>query len=174
MATTILITDVTNGSIDLTDPNNPKWSGTGVFDKLIDAVTQNIKLQKELGLITGEDVAKVSIAGMESALAQSIAFVLQKQDTESKIELTKEQTLKTKYEVENILPAQKESINSQKQLYDRQKAGFNDNVRLKMYEYQLNSWGLMFSSGMLTTKPSIIDNDAVSTLHTQILNSLSV
>ena len=50
-------------------------------------------------------------------------------------------------------------------LLDRQREGFDDNKHQKLFEAQMNAWALMFSSGILTTKPDIIRDDAVSTLY---------
>ena len=48
---------------------------------------------------------------------------------------------------------------------DRQIEGFDDNIRQKMLEIQMNSWSMMFSSGLLEEKPKIICNDAVTDLY---------
>lgn len=65
--------------------------------------------------------------------------------------------------VDDILTASK-----QRDLYTRQITGFDDNKYQKLFESQLSSWGLMFSSGMLTEKPSIITGDKVSQLYTKL------
>jgi hypothetical protein len=53
----------------------------------------------------------------------------------------------------------------QSQLYARQREGFDDNLRHKMLDIQMNTWAMMFSSGLLTEKPDIITNDEVSDLY---------
>jgi hypothetical protein len=53
----------------------------------------------------------------------------------------------------------------QSQLYARQREGFDDDLRRKMLDIQMNTWAMMFSSGLLTEKPSIIQNDEVSDLY---------
>lgn len=50
-------------------------------------------------------------------------------------------------------------------LLNRQQAGFDDNKNQKLFEAQMNAWALMFSSGILEDKPTIIRNDAVSALY---------
>ena len=50
-------------------------------------------------------------------------------------------------------------------LLNRQKEGFDDNKYQKLFEAQMNAWALMFSSGLLTTKPQIISNDSASALY---------
>lgn len=75
---------------------------------------------------------------------------------------------------DDLQTAAKQRLNVEKQteLYQRQKEGFDDNKYQKLFESQLNAWGLMFSSGMLTTKPSIITGDRVSQLYTQLTSKL--
>jgi len=63
---------------------------------------------------------------------------------------------------------------AQVQLYDRQKQGFDDNFKFKAFDSQMNAWSVMFSSGMLTDKPTIISNDELSTLYTNIKNTLGI
>ena len=72
---------------------------------------------------------------------------------------------------DDMLTSAKQRLNIEKQteLYQRQKEGFDDNKYQKLFESQMNSWAVMFSSGLLTTKPSIIDSDKV----TQLYNNLT-
>ena len=75
---------------------------------------------------------------------------------------------------DDLLTAAKQRANIEKQteLYQRQKEGFDDNKYQKLFDSQINAWGLMFSSGMLTEKPAIITSDKVSQLYTQLTSSL--
>ena len=75
---------------------------------------------------------------------------------------------------DDVLTAAKQRLNIEKQteLYQRQKEGFDDNKYQKLFDSQINAWGLMFSSGMLTEKPAIIASDKVSQLYTQLTSSL--
>jgi len=47
----------------------------------------------------------------------------------------------------------------------RQIEGFDDNVRQKMLDAQMNAWAMMFSSGLLEEKPRMICDDAVTNLY---------
>lgn len=51
---------------------------------------------------------------------------------------------------DDLQTAAKQRLNVEKQteLYQRQKEGFDDNKYQKLFESQLNAWGLMFSSGI--------------------------
>ena len=76
---------------------------------------------------------------------------------------------------DDLQTAAKQRLNVEKQteLYQRQKEGFDDNKYQKLFESQINAWGLMFSSGMLTEKPSIITGDKVSQLYTQLTSGIA-
>ena len=69
--------------------------------------------------------------------------------------------------IDDLLTAAK-----QRELYSRQILGFDDNKYQKLFESQLSSWGLMFSSGMMTEKPAVIRDDKVSTLYTKLTTGI--
>lgn len=75
---------------------------------------------------------------------------------------------------DDLQTAAKQRLNVEKQteLYQRQKEGFDDNKYQKLFESQINAWGLMFSSGMLTEKPAIITGDKVSQLYAQLTSGI--
>ena len=55
---------------------------------------------------------------------------------------------------------------AQVELYNKQKAGFDDNRRQKLFEASVNSWALAYSSGILDSAilPSFINNTDMSDL----------
>ena len=63
---------------------------------------------------------------------------------------------------------------TQVELYKRQTKGFDDNIKIKLFDSQMSSWGMMFSSGMLTDKPSIVTNDEVSSLYSNLKSELGM
>ena len=143
MSTKVDINDFSNGSIDNSNPQEPKWEGTGVFDIIMKAANENIKIQNQTSRITGAEYAEVYLGTMQTAISESMKYILQKDG------LTKDEELKQA----NI------------DLLNRQKEGFDDNKYQKLFEAQMNAWALMFSSGLLTTQPSIISNDSASALY---------
>ena len=169
------IADFSNGQIDNTNSQDPKWEGTGIFDVIIKAANENIKIQHKTSRITGAEYAEVYLGTMQSAISEAMKFVLQNDTLAKEIELKEAQIAK--------INADKELINAQLLAYqeqqakdlavkqanidllNRQKEGFDDNKHQKLFEAQMNAWALMFSSGLLTTKPSIISNDSASTLY---------
>ena len=137
------INDFSNGQIDNANPQDPKWEGTGIFDIIIKAANENIKIQHKTSRITGAEYAEVYLGTMQSAISEAMKYILQKDN------LIKDEELKQA----NI------------DLLNRQKQGFDDNKYQKLFEAQMNAWALMFSSGLLTTKPEIISNDSASSLY---------
>ena len=143
MIKTVDINDFSNGFIDNSNPQDPKWEGTGVFDIIMKAANENIKIQNQTSRITGAEYAEVYLGTMQSAISEAMKFLLNRD------QLTKDLEVKQA----NI------------DLLNRQKEGFDDNKHQKLFEAQMNAWALMFSSGLLTTKPEIISNDSASALY---------
>ena len=137
------INDFSNGSIDNSNPQEPKWEGTGVFDIIMKAANENIKIQNQTSRITGAEYAEVYLGTMQTAISESMRFILNRDQSTKDLEVKQA----------NI------------DLLNRQREGFDDNKYQKLFEAQMNAWALMFSSGLLTTQPSIISNDSASALY---------
>ena len=137
------INDFSNGSIDNSNPQDPKWEGTGVFDIIMKAANENIKIQNQASRITGAEYAEVYLGTMQTAISEAMRFLLNKDQSTKDLEVKQA----------NI------------DLLNRQREGFDDNKYQKLFEAQMNAWSLMFSSGLLTTQPSIISNDSASSLY---------
>ena len=95
------INDFSNGQIDSTNPQEPKWEGTGIFDVIIKAANENIKIQHKTSRITGAEYAEVYLGTMQSAISEAMKFLLSKGITEKEISL-KEAHIKTAY-VERVI-----------------------------------------------------------------------
>ena len=137
------INDFSNGSIDNSNPQDPKWEGTGVFDIIMKAANENIKIQNQTSRITGAEYAEVYLGTMQTAISEAMRFLLNKDQSTKDLEVKQA----------NI------------DLLNRQREGFDDNKYQKLFEAQMNAWALMFSSGLLTDKPTIISNDSASALY---------
>ena len=164
MAITVDFEDFSNGVVDYTNPALPEWSGSGVFDKLMHAINGNILVQYESGRIKGPEYAQVYLGSMQTAVVEAMKFMLTKEQIAKDLDLKQAQIDK--------LNDDKLTSAKQRDLYQRQIEGFDDNKYQKLFESQLSSWGLMFSSGMLTEKPSIITGDKVSQLYTQLTKGI--
>ena len=142
----IRLEDLTNGTTVVNEVDGIKvftWEGTAVFDILVHILNENLKIQFDSGRILATDYANVYIQGLQTCITESMKFIMQKDN------LIKDEDLKQA----NI------------DLLNRQKEGFDDNKHQKLFEAQMNAWALMFSSGLLTTKPEIISNDSASSLY---------
>ena len=142
----INVTELTNGTTvvkEVDGLNTPTWEGTAIFDVLVRIVNENLKIQYDAGRIKATDYAQAYIGGLQTCLIESMKYIMQKDN------LIKDEELKQA----NI------------DLLNRQKEGFDDNKHQKLFEAQMNAWALMFSSGILTTKPRIINDDKVSALY---------
>ena len=140
------LAELSNGTTDVQNVdgiNTFTWQGTAVFDVLVRMVNENLKIQYDEGRIKATDYAQAYIGGLQTCLTESMKYILQKDN------LIKDEELKQA----NI------------DLLNRQKEGFDDNKYQKLFEAQMNAWALMFSSGLLTTQPSIISNDSASALY---------
>ena len=140
------LTELTNGSTvvkKVDGLNTYTWEGTAVFDVLVHMVNENLKIQYDAGRIKATDYAQAYIGGLQTCVTEAMKYILQKDN------LIKDEEVKQA----NI------------DLLNRQKEGFDDNKYQKLFEAQMNAWALMFSSGLLTTQPSIISNDSASALY---------
>ena len=140
------LTELTNGSTvvkEVDGLNTYTWEGTAVFDVLVHMVNENLKIQYDAGRIKATDYAQAYIGGLQTCITESMKYIMQKDN------LIKDEDLKQA----NI------------DLLNRQKQGFDDNKYQKLFEAQMNAWALMFSSGLLTDKPTIISNDSASSLY---------
>ena len=82
----ISITDFSNGQIDNTNSQEPKWEGTGIFDVIIKAANENIKIQHKTSRITGAEYAEVYLGTMQSAISEAMKFILNKKTIEKGLE----------------------------------------------------------------------------------------
>ena len=189
MSMIVDINDFSNGSIDVSNPQDPKWDGTGIFDIIMKAANENIKIQNQTSRITGAEYAEVYLGTMQSAISEAMKFLLNKEQIikdlelkQAQIDATETDTLIKQKQHTKDLEVKTAQINKlvddlltaakQRELYSRQILGFDDNKYQKLFESQLSSWGLMFSSGMLTEKPSIITGDKVSQLYTKLTTGI--
>ena len=169
------IKDFSNGQIDSTNAQEPKWEGTGVFDVIIKAANENIKIQHKTSRITGAEYAEVYLGTMQTAISEAMKFVLQNDTLAKELELKQAQIAKINAE-RDLVNAQLAAFGAQQDkdllvkqanidLLNRQIEGFDDNKHQKLFEAQMNAWALMFSSGLLSDKPQIISNDSASALY---------
>ena len=127
------INDFSNGQIDNTNPQDPKWEGTGIFDIIIKAANENIKIQHKTSRITGAEYAEVYLGTMQSAISEAMKFLLAKEITEKEIllkdsqiigsgydnQVKAQQVLESTYKVEELLPAELLQLQKQTDIAER-------------------------------------------------------
>jgi hypothetical protein len=77
---------LSNGSINNIDPQNVFWDGDGILDKMLKVINLNIKIQYDDGRLKGTEYAEVYLGAMQTALSESIKFLLNKDLIEKQIE----------------------------------------------------------------------------------------
>lgn len=78
--------DLSNGKIIRTDPNNPSWEGTGIFDKVMKSINGNIQVQFETGRITGAEYSELYLGSIQVAIGESMKFLMNKKNMEKSLE----------------------------------------------------------------------------------------
>lgn len=122
---------------------------------------QQAKLLREYGAPTKDASGNVIALSDAGAVWESMQLV--------KKQVEQGTAAISKIEDDKLTSAkQRLNIEAQTSLYARQEQGFDDNKYQKLFDSQINAWGLMFSSGMLTTKPAIITGDKVSELYNKL------
>jgi len=156
------ITDIdidrfTNGSIIETTDSSERyeWSGTGIFDVIMKAVNGNIRTEYDNGRITGSDYATVYLGALQTAITSALQFLLQEQEVEAKVEVTKEQ---------------KNLLEKQQALVERQTKGFDDDAKQKLLKQALDSWSVAYS--VAQDENSIPDSIKVNPIDSIMKNAL--
>ncbi|TWO22645.1 hypothetical protein YZ82_01635 [Campylobacter hyointestinalis] len=129
-----------------------EWEGSAILDKLISVLGKNIEIQFDNGRILGSDFASAYIQMLQIASTQAMAWVqlskdlsLKQRDLDIKESLNEVETcVKNKQ-----LDLQETKTNSEIKVADRQIAGYDDNLVIKLLQAQLDAFSLIFSSGMV-------------------------
>ena len=116
-----------------------------VYDSLEAKIKATLDEQWNNGRLTGSDYAQVLSSTLNTAMNLAVQAVQKQPESDANVALI-----------------------------DRQKQGFDDNLKQKLMEIQLNAWSLMFSSGMLTSSPAIITNDEASKLYNNLKTQLGI
>lgn len=142
------------------------------------------KVNSEISVDTKRiDVMEREMAAKEQEVSKEIELKNHQEaliDSQKELEDTKK--IQVQKQTANIDPSNVNGemynkiqlLRKQKEMTDRQIQGFDDNLKQKLMEIQMNAWGMMFSSGLLASKPSIIDNDEVSSLYNNLKTQLGI
>lgn len=163
----LVIEDLT--FLDIQDPG--ALTGAGAFDKIMVSVMTHLNKERTSGNITGKDYAVLYGQALSDVLQQSVQFELQKDKAylenlliNANIAKVENEVLKTLADTEYIkaktvgetikngtLSAPNSlygkniaAVQAQKDLYDRQAEGFDDNKTQKALDSAINAWSLVF------------------------------
>ena len=148
MSTTIDINDFSNGSIDTSNPQDPKWNGTGVFDIIMKAANENIKIQNQTSRITGAEYAEVYLGTMQSAISEAMKFLLAKEITEKDIALKE-------VEINNNIISGENLIKQGTLLEEQIKTTYTDRVMKDKQTAMLGMDGVMKKQNLITDKEAV-------------------
>jgi len=105
----IQLTDLTNGEV-VTDADGYSWSGTGVFDVLMNAVNGNIKIQYDEGRIKDSDYARVYLGSLQSTIGAAMQYLLTEKQQEAQADAIRIGYETSKYNLQNAVPLQLEKL----------------------------------------------------------------
>lgn len=160
----INVEELTSGSITQNIDSQYEWTGTGIFDKLIIAVNGNIKVQYDNGKIKDDKYADVYLGSMQSVIQSAMNYILQKEKIEAETNKVTADTTEVPLNAEK----QREVLQAQKELYKRQKAGFDDNKQQKILETQMSAWGITFQDTDTTFVPAQLAQAGFDTSFTAV------
>ena len=162
---------------------------TDMFDALSNKVISELDSQFTKGRIKGTDYANAYASLLGTIIQASIdvpvkdkqidLYGAQKEQVENDIAVKNKQLelqeLQTNKDIEikdKQIALQEKQVNKDIAVKDRQIQGFDDKIRTDLFKTQMDTWGMMFASGMLDKKPDIITNDETSTLYNTIKSKL--
>lgn len=143
--------DITSGEVlskEFYGENRLQWLGEGAFDVLMHAIDENLRIQYDNGRILGDTYAQAYIQLVSAAIDKSVDLAIANAELKLKIaELELKENQADEDEALNKL--KQEQLRAQTKVYDRQIEGFSDNLKLKLLQSQLESFSMIFASGML-------------------------
>ena len=154
------IRELTDGGIATDADGKSYWTGDGYFDIIMSAMNGNVKAEYESGRIVGVQYAEVYLGALQGALQAAVALVTQRP--------AMEKTQAEAGQVDLNAEKQREVLQAQKELYKRQKAGFDDNKYQKILDAQLSAWGVTFQD----TDTTFIPTQLQQTGFTESFNSV--
>ena len=180
--TDIQVTDLTNSTTDT--------EGTGVFDLLMQSVERRIEQQHKAGRITGSNFAEVYLGSLQTALTESIKFLMSEQqaghagdEAKQKVDLVIGQTAEVYAKVSLIGQQQESELANTatptggilKQKYDllaAQTLGFASDSKIKVLKQMFEGYAVTLSIGGLATPPDAVDEPQIDALTQEILTDI--
>jgi len=137
------------------------------YNDLTTLVRRDLLVEHQAGGIKNSEYADTYQRLMDTCLRLAMDAPLkgsQIDKTDAEVAVLDKQLEKLTADIALVEQEIQKSI-AQEALYLRQTQGFDENIRQKMLDIQMNSWAMMFSSGLLDEKPAMICDDAVTDLY---------
>lgn len=128
--TKITIEEITDGSV-VTNNDIEVWEGTGILDVLLHTVNENLGIQYRSGRIDGNDYANVYLGSLQTLVAESLAFLLQREQAQADIDIKRKQLEIEDYRLKEILPKEAYNLCLQGENLDEER-------KLKIAQFELN------------------------------------
>lgn len=146
-------------------------SGSGMFDKLMEAATNHIEKQLTDNRITSENYGTVYLGTMQTVIAESIGFALQRAQLKAKLEIDDNAA----FDDLLLKEVQRKVYNNQAALYDRQRAGFDDDAKQKLLKTVLDSWSVAYSTAPdAAAIPDAVTRTNLDAMTKNAMNSLGI
>ena len=148
----INVLDLTNGKIHRNSDREYYWDGPVILDKLLNVLGQNLKTQLDNGWIEGSEYANAYVRMMEIATVQAMAWIKMSKDIAAQNRQLDQVDNKNAADVclqNNKLALENADVGSKIALANRQIAGYDDNIVIKLLQAELDAFALIYSSGML-------------------------
>ena len=168
--------EVKDVEIALKETQNSEAIANGEKDRLIKD-EQMVKLQEEVDLLETQDeemklngIKDRAIKDEQIVKLQEEVDLLETQDEEIKLNGVIDRLIKDEQKLNEedkrlSTASAREEQSAQKDLYTRQKDGYDDEANHKVFKTSMDAWALTYSSGALPREPNIIANDEISKLY---------
>lgn len=171
MPTTIDIKDLTSNVQTTINGTKHEVTGDGIFDDLMETVNQHADAQFAMGRIKGTEYAEFYLGALQSALAQSVQFTLQREAQAAQVDLA------TAQKDELLLNGVKDRLtkDAQTALVKRQTKGFDDDAKQKLLKQTLDSWSVAYSVAQdANSIPDTIKVNSIDSVMKNAMDSLSI
>ena len=118
----IIIDELTSNVVTTTAGIVKTVTGYGIFDQLMGTVNTHANAQFAMGRIKGTEYSAFYLGAMQVALTESVKIFLQGDIAAKNVEV----------------------LEAQRELYIRQKEGFDDNKNQKVLDSALGAWGITY------------------------------
>ncbi len=126
-------------------------------------IETSFKEDLSTGRINGHDYATMKAAVLSQIANSSMQSVISLQNKETAADKA------VKEAQVDVSVADIALREAQADVSIRQKEGFDDSLRQKAFDSQMNSWAMMFSSGLLESVPCFISGDEATSLYKGII-----